>query len=1581
MRTLCQKSMFLVLLLFCSAETISSKEDSTEGIKSTTTGEMQPDTIPEFSPTLLGVDDSTCSMTFLLDQEYDFVPVLKCEFSHPGVATYALPLFADIDGDGETEIVATLEHSPDGFAIINPNNCETEFIVNVGGDIKLKDGGPVLGDVDTDGYVDLFIEVDTKIQRWEFDPSQQDIVKVWETAGGIAPAKRSHLDIWDLNQDGIPEIIPNQGHMVNSVTGYVYPDKLPLLHEEGKGLFAFTADADLGEAPEGQGNVELVYGTHLFRYDFLNEEWVLVRNVPEINWGFVANVSLADMDLDGDVDAVMSNWDATGQALIWDLQTEELLGGGIFDYPGDYGSRINVSDMDNDPYPEMVMTSVQKIFAIDDIVTTGGFQTITWLDETSDESGHTQITSFDFDGNGKYEIAYRDETKLRIFSGMGTGQPSNGYPSTPRVLMDTGDHTCESFTGMEYPTIGDIDNDGEAEIVSGCRTAIRIYESGSLPWGNASKVWNTQAFNVTCVNQDGTIPAVPLENYKIYNNFLAQVNLNPTNDTLVVSVPDASVSLTNVRNDCTGNMAVDIEVCNGGASILEANTPIALYWKNPTVEQAYLLDTFRTSSELQVGECLIIEGNFFEAPADEVHLFAVVNDDGQTILPYILESVPNGGSFPITAIDECSYINNMADSLVVTGQNVAVEVEATICHGETWTTDGFTFSESGSHTFTLTSSNGCDSTVTLMLEVLPEIESTVTAEICEGATYTFNDQSYSETGTYLANLTAANGCDSLVSLELQVLSPTTTTLEATICEGASYPFGGNQYEQSGTYHQMLTAANGCDSMVSLELQVLATTESFIQGTICEGEAYDFFGASLSEGGVYTQVLPNSNGCDSTITLELDILSPTYSSQSASICEGESYPFADAQYSEAGVYTQVYTGANGCDSVATLNLEVLTPSNYSFETSICEGESFDYNGQSFAEAGTYTQHFTAANGCDSTVQFAVELLPTIENFLVADICEGESYTLADQAYASSGVYTEVFTAANGCDSTVHVDLTVLAPVNEHFSAQICDGESFEIGGNYYNQSGTYNLAYTAQNGCDSMVTFQLEVMPEVSTFLDKKICRGDSMLFHGTYLSEAGLYTQTLSNDQGCDSTVTLSLKLLTPVEKYVAATICEGESYTWDGATYQEAGQYQSTYTGSNGCDSTIYFALEVLSMPNTILDVEICEGETYEMAGTDYNSTGIYQKVLTAENGCDSLVNLDLTVLQSVEHEITADLCAGEVYEFAGDEYFGAGTHTATFTAANGCDSTVTLNLNVYESVQVQEAYTICEGDSVLVNGNYVSSAGLYTAQYQTVNGCDSLVEVQVQVLTSPEIWVEDAEICTGEHVQLEAFGGNQYQWYPADGLSCIDCPNPIASPAQTTTYTVTSAGCMDAVVSTQITVQVHELPEVEAGEDRSITYGQPLALTAPPATNDLYISWETPNEVICDDCPNEVEVMPEESVEFRLTVINEWGCEGTDELFVEVRTECIEKDFFIPNIISPNGDGSNDYFYVEPQIQSNLRYLRIYDRWGELIFSSTDFGDKWDGRFRGQALDPGVYVYYMEAICPNSRPFTKVGNITVLK
>ena len=363
------------------------------------------------------IDSSDCSIYQIQEGTNDFVPVLQCQWDHPGIGTYAPPMFADVDGDGKTEIVALLEHSPDGFAIIDPETCEAEHIVAIGEEIWLKDGGVVLGDVDHNGIADIFIPGGTRVQRWQYNPSTMQVEKVWETAHGVADGERAHLDILDINQDGVPEIIPNIGQMVDAVTGHVYPGRLPILHQQGKGLFAFTADALPEPSPEGQSVVELLYGTYIYRYDFINQYWVQVRSLPNYYWGSDACVAIADMDLDGDVDAIITNYDESGpgEALIWDLQTDEILGGDeAWDYPSWKGSRMMIANMDDDPYPEMAMTSRFTMFAVDDIVTTASFGNIIWLDITTDESGHTELTSFDFNADGKYEIAYRDETHLRI---------------------------------------------------------------------------------------------------------------------------------------------------------------------------------------------------------------------------------------------------------------------------------------------------------------------------------------------------------------------------------------------------------------------------------------------------------------------------------------------------------------------------------------------------------------------------------------------------------------------------------------------------------------------------------------------------------------------------------------------------------------------------------------------------------------------------------------------------------------------------------------------------------------------------------------------------------------------------------------------------------------------------------------------------------------------------------------------------------------------------------------------------------------------------------------------------------------
>ena len=251
----------------------------------------------------------------------------------------------------------------------------------------------------------------------------------------------------------------------------------------------------------------------------------------------------------------------------------------------------------------------------------------------------------------------------------------------------------------------------------------------------------------------------------------------------------------------------------------------------------------------------------------------------------------------------------------------AGSITAAICEGSTYAWNGSDISEAGTYTQTLQAVNGCDSTVTLTLTVNPVASTTLSATICEGSVYTENGFNVSEVGTYTQNLQTINGCDSIVTLTLTVNPVANTTLSVAICEGSTYTENGFNESETGTYTQNLQTVNGCDSIVTLNLTVSTVINNDITAAICEGSVYTENGFNVSEPGTYTQNLQSVNGCDSVVTLTLTV-NPTYNiTIDASINEGETYEENGFSESEAGTYVHTLQAVNGCDSVITLNLTV------------------------------------------------------------------------------------------------------------------------------------------------------------------------------------------------------------------------------------------------------------------------------------------------------------------------------------------------------------------------------------------------------------------------------------------------------------------------------------------------------------------------------------------------------------------------------------------------------------------------------------------------------------------------------------
>jgi hypothetical protein len=669
-------------------------------------------------------------------------------------------------------------------------------------------------------------------------------------------------------------------------------------------------------------------------------------------------------------------------------------------------------------------------------------------------------------------------------------------------------------------------------------------------------------------------------------------------------------------------------------------------------------------------------------------------------------------------------------NLVVHPLPEPISLTATICSNEYYLFQGDTLNRTGTYQAILSDVNGCDSTVILELTVLKAPETTVNATICPSAPYQFNGESLSATGTYIGIFQAANGCDSTVTLNLTVLNAPETHLTDAICQGTPYTFNGQSLTQTGMYVATLTAANGCDSLVYLDLTIHPATTANLTATICSNETYSFAGQSLSAPGIYTDSLHSQYGCDSVLVLTLTVLPVQTTSYNASICQGASYPFNGQTLTAAGDYSATLTGSNGCDSTVTVHLVILSTPQTFIDVSICAGETYNYNGTILTDPKAYTFGFTAANGCDSTVILVLTVRPVPVTNLAASVCNGQSYPFAGQTLVQSGVYSDTLTAANGCDSLVVLTLTVHPTDTTHLSASICSNETFTFNGTSLNMAGTYTQSAGNQYGCDSIIILSLKVLPVQVTEINATICDGQSYPFFGDVLTASGNYTAPLTGSNGCDSTVILHLTVLNAPITQIQATICAGETYPYAGQNLDATGIYNYIYPAANGCDSTVSVVLTVLPVPVATHTVSLCQGLTYFFAGQNLSTDGVYTDTLTAANGCDSIDVLNLTFVPGFNTPLTASVCQGETYLFGGVTLSQSGVYADTLSAAGGCDSVVVLTLTVLPKLSTSLQASICASESYPFHGQTLTEPGTYSATLTASTGCDSLITLVLEVL-----------------------------------------------------------------------------------------------------------------------------------------------------------------------------------------------------------------------------------------------------------
>jgi gliding motility-associated-like protein len=354
------------------------------------------------------------------------------------------------------------------------------------------------------------------------------------------------------------------------------------------------------------------------------------------------------------------------------------------------------------------------------------------------------------------------------------------------------------------------------------------------------------------------------------------------------------------------------------------------------------------------------------------------------------------------------------------------------------------------------------------------------------------------------------------------------------------------------------------------------------------------------------------------------------------------------------------------------------------------------------------------------------------------------------------------------------------------------------------------------------------------------------------------------------------------------------------------------------------------------------------------------------------------------------------------------SGTHSIAITDNNGCQTSATVLVPLKDTLAMTAgslpptcqglgvrlpitsngagfAWTPADGlssSSVADPVALPSATTTYTVT-ATLGVCSQDTNVTVTVLPAPVATAGASDtICPGKSVQLQGSGGIGYQWSPGTYLNDSTSADPTAEqPASTVSYhlTVTGANGCSSVNPAVTTVVVSGPPKVFAGDDTAVVIGQPLQLNAVDVDGSGFTSYLwSPAEGLSDpDIANPTTVVRAD-VTYTVVATTASGCSATGTIVVGAATTV---GIIVPNAFTPNNDGHNDILRVLGFGIQSLKYFRVYNRWGQLVFASSRTDVGWNGSFGGQQAPAGAYVWMAAGVDYQGRPLEGKGTVILIR
>ncbi|MEO6358334.1 MAG: PKD domain-containing protein [Ferruginibacter sp.] len=521
---------------------------------------------------------------------------------------------------------------------------------------------------------------------------------------------------------------------------------------------------------------------------------------------------------------------------------------------------------------------------------------------------------------------------------------------------------------------------------------------------------------------------------------------------------------------------------------------------------------------------------------------------------------------------------------------------------------------------------------------------------------------------------------------------------------------------------------------------------------------------------------------------------------------------------------------------------------------------------------------------------------------------------------------------------------------------------------YLDTGIYLLKLRVDIGglCADSTTTQVKVYPGFFPGFKSNapLCKGFPVQFTDTTKAKFGAVTGWHWDFGNLATTADTSIK--------------NNPSYVYpDSGTYQVRLIVGSTF----GCIDTVQSTIQIRNTPAISIvprDTLICFIDTLQIKTTN-TGTFVWSP------------NYNINNVNSANPLVSPDVPT---------------TYFLTFTDPTGCTGRDSVFVDVVRSVNINVGNdtTICRTDGMIIGTNsnalhYTWTPSTYlssdTAKHPFANPlvpsityhvvgnvgkCSSADDITIRTLPYPPAKAgNDTTVCYGRTVQLKASGGIGYQWSPATFLNATNIANPIAvNPTTTTQYIVAVTditGCPKPAFDTVI-VNVDPLVVANAGPpDTTSVLGEPLIFNA---TGGIAYEW-TPSTWLSNTNTANPVALPEDNITYYLKVSSEAGCTDTDS--IRVKLFKVPPSFYVPTGFTPNNDQNNDVLKPILLGMRTLNYFRVYNRWGKLMFSTSQKGQGWDGTFKGNPQDPGTYVWMAEGATFQNNVIKRKGYVVLLR